>query len=207
MVDAGYTTLPYLEQPPVNTRSPSPGHCEATPTRQQRQNESVRDDFHIDYDRQQVTCPRGQVSKGWHGPYPTSSPTAAPLIVARFARSQCRPCPARTSAPPPAKAPEPWAFLHEYSATCKSVSAPSNRRLESRTRYAVRSGVEGTVNEFAYGHGMRRCRHRGQRKAHIQPVLTAIAVNIERLSALPRPKKRPRPVGRLPSRTTSTRAR
>ncbi|MFE5890263.1 transposase [Streptomyces sp. NPDC056462] len=32
---------------------------------------------------------------------------------------------------------------------------------------------------------MRRCRYRGQRKAHIQHVLTAIAVNIERLSALP----------------------
>ncbi|UKY48570.1 transposase [Streptomyces inhibens] len=51
-----------------------------------------------------------------------------------------------------------------------------------RTRYAVRSGVEGTVNEFAHGHGMRRCRYRGQPKAHLQHVLTAIAVNIERLS-------------------------
>jgi hypothetical protein len=27
-----------------------------------------------------------------HGPYPTSSPTAAPLIVARFTKSQCQPC-------------------------------------------------------------------------------------------------------------------
>ncbi|MDX3247915.1 transposase [Streptomyces sp. ME18-1-4] len=34
-----------------------------------------------------------------------------------------------------------------------------------KTRYAVRSGVEGTVNEFAHGHGMRRCRYRGQSKA------------------------------------------
>ncbi|MEU9269110.1 transposase [Streptomyces sp. NPDC048251] len=33
-----------------------------------------------------------------------------------------------------------------------------------KTRYAVRSGVEGTVNEFAHGHGMRRCRYRGQGK-------------------------------------------
>ncbi|MGW5276904.1 transposase [Streptomyces sp. NPDC004044] len=31
---------------------------------------------------------------------------------------------------------------------------------EWKTRYAVRSGVEGTVNEFAHGHGMRRCRYR-----------------------------------------------
>jgi hypothetical protein len=56
---------------------------------------------------------------------------------------------------------------------------------EWRARYAVRSGVEGTVNEFAHGHGMRRCRYRGEPEAHLQHVLTAIAVNIERLSALP----------------------
>ncbi|MFF5900898.1 transposase [Streptomyces argenteolus] len=56
---------------------------------------------------------------------------------------------------------------------------------EWKARYAIRSGVEGTVNEFAHGHGMRRCRYRGQGKVHIQHVLTAIAVNIERLSRLP----------------------
>ncbi|MGW1005710.1 transposase [Streptomyces sp. NPDC002520] len=53
-----------------------------------------------------------------------------------------------------------------------------------KARYAVRSGVEGTINQFAHGHGMRRCRYRGQPKVHLQHVLTAIAVNIERLSSL-----------------------
>jgi hypothetical protein len=52
-------------------------------------------------------------------------------------------------------------------------------------RYAVRSGIEGTVCELARGHGMRHCRYRGQPKAHLQHVLTAIAVNIERLSQIP----------------------
>ncbi|EST18447.1 hypothetical protein M878_44835 [Streptomyces roseochromogenus subsp. oscitans DS 12.976] len=42
--------------------------------------------------------------------------------------------------------------------------------------------MEGTINEFAHGHGMPRCRYRGQSKTHLQHVLTAIAVNIERLS-------------------------
>jgi hypothetical protein len=49
----------------------------------------------------------------------------------------------------------------------------------------VRSGIEGAVCEFANGHGMRHCRYRGQAKAHLQHVLTAAAVNIERLSQLP----------------------
>ena len=59
-------------------------------------------------------------------------------------------------------------------------------------RYAARSGIEGTVCECARGHGMRHCRYRGQPKAHLQHVLTAIAVNIERLSQLP-PGENPAP--------------
>ncbi|WDV56646.1 transposase [Streptomyces coeruleorubidus] len=38
-----------------------------------------------------------------------------------------------------------------------------------KTLYAVLSGVEGTINEFAHGHGTRRYRYRGQPKAHLQP--------------------------------------
>lgn len=62
-----------------------------------------------------------------------------------------------------------------------------------RTRYAVRSGIEGIICEFAHEHGMRRCRYHGQAKAHLQHVLTAIAVNIERLSADCYQTSHPRP--------------
>jgi hypothetical protein len=51
----------------------------------------------------------------------------------------------------------------------------------------MRSGIEGTVNELAHGHGhgLRHCRYRGQPKAHLKHVLTAIAVNMDGLSQLP----------------------
>ncbi|MFJ6433356.1 transposase [Streptomyces sp. NPDC091416] len=132
LVDAGYTSLPHLSQAAREHQVTVTGPLNSNPALQHRRNEGfARDNFHIDYDRQQVTYPQGQVSTGWHGPYPTSSPTAAPLIVARFTKSQCRPCPAEQQTP------------------------------EWKARYAVRSGVESTVNEFAHGHGMRRCRYRG----------------------------------------------
>jgi len=51
-----------------------------------------------------------------------------------------------------------------------------------RRRYAIRAGVEGTICEFTHGHGMRHCRYRGRDKTHVQHVLTAIAVDVERLS-------------------------
>lgn len=56
-------------------------------------------------------------------------------------------------------------------------------RAEQQTpEWKARSGAEGTINEFAHGHGMRHCRYRGQPEAHCNNVLTAIAVNIERRS-------------------------
>jgi len=192
LVDGGYTSLIHLERAArehqVTVSGPLPGN----PTSQHRKNEGFdRDDFHIDFDRRQVTCPRGQVSQGWHGPYPTSSPTAAPLIVARFTENQCQPCPDRPQC---------------TKARARNVGFPPRElrdlqvrvRAEQETpdwkaRYAVRSGIEGTINEFAHGHGMRRCRYRSQPKAHLQHVLTAIAVNIERLSGQPVTEEAPMP--------------
>ncbi|MFJ2191395.1 transposase, partial [Kitasatospora sp. NPDC087861] len=142
----------------------------------------ARDDFRIDFDRQEVTCPQGQVSKGWHGPYPTSSPTAAPLIVARFTKSQCQPCPVRAKCTTSRDAARNVGFppreLHELQIRNRA----EQQEPAWHKRYAVRSGIEGTICEFAHGHGMRHCRYRGLAKAHLQHVLTAIAVNIERLS-------------------------
>ena len=195
LVDGGYTSLVHLERAAreheITVTGPLPGN----PTHQHRRSEGFdRDDFHIDFDRRQVTCPQGQVSAGWHGPYPTSSPTAAPLIVARFTKSQCQPCPDRprcTSSSDARNVGFPPQELRDLQVRVRA----EQQTPEWKARYAVRSGVEGTINEFAHGHGMRRCRYRGQPKAHLQHVLTAIAVNIERLSSQPETEKpsSPRP--------------
>ncbi|GAA3617956.1 hypothetical protein GCM10022419_124320 [Nonomuraea rosea] len=89
LVDGGYTSLVLLEQAEREHQITVVGPLPGNPTHQNRQGEGfARADFRIDFDRQEVTCPQGQISKGWHGPYPTSSLTAVPLIVARFNKSQ-----------------------------------------------------------------------------------------------------------------------
>ncbi|MFF2143659.1 hypothetical protein [Kitasatospora sp. NPDC058190] len=112
LVDGGYTSLPRLEQAEREHRTTAVGPLPGNPTRQHRRGECfARDDFHTDFDRKEVTCPQGQTSAGWHGSYPTSSPTAAPLIVARSTKSQCQPCPARAPRAPSPETPRaPWAF-------------------------------------------------------------------------------------------------
>lgn len=194
LVDGGYTSLVHLERAErehqVTVSGPLPGN----PTRQHRRNEGFdRDDFHIDFDRQQVTCPRGQVSKGWHGPYPTSSPTAAPLIVARFTKGQCQPCPDRPRCTSSRESARNVGFAPRELRDLQVRVRAEQQTPDWKARYAVRSGVEGTINEFAHGHGMRHCRYRGQPKAHLQHVFTAIAVSIERLSGLPPTEETPSP--------------
>jgi transposase len=193
LVDGGYTSLVHMERAgrehQVTLTGPLPGNR----TRQHRDQDGyARDDFRVDYDRQEVTCPQGQVSKGWHGPYPTSSPDAAPLIVARFTKAQCQPCPARAACTASGDGKRTVGFPPRELYELQVRNRADQQDPAWHKRYAVRSGVEGTVCELARGHGMRHCRYRGQPKAHLQHVLTAIAVNIERLSQLP-PGENPAP--------------
>jgi Transposase DDE domain len=186
LADGGYTCLVDMERAgrehQVTLTGPLPGN----PTRQHRTQEGyARDDFRINYDRQEVTCPQGQVSKGWHGPYPTSSPDAAPLIVARFTKGQCQPCPARAACTTSGDGKRTVGFPPRELYELQVRNRADQQDPAWHKRYAVRSGIEGTVCEPAHGHGMRHCRYRGQPKAHLQHVLTAIAVNIERLSQQP----------------------
>ncbi|MGP4088127.1 hypothetical protein [Streptomyces sp. KR55] len=145
LVDSGYTSLPHLEQAARDHQVTVSGPLRSNPTRQHRRGEGfARDDFHIDYDRRQVTCPQGQVSQGWHGPYPTSSPTAAPLIVARFTKSQCQPCPARAQCTTSRESTRTVGFpprTPRPATPCPCRATDS--RLEDPLRGPLRSGGNG----------------------------------------------------------------
>ena len=58
LVEGGYTSRIHLERAARDTTSPSAGHCQATPPAGIAEYEGFDgDDFHIDFDRRQVTCP------------------------------------------------------------------------------------------------------------------------------------------------------
>ncbi|MEU1691158.1 transposase [Streptomyces hirsutus] len=101
----------------------------------------------------------------------------------RFTKAQCQPCPDRTRCTSSRESARNVGFPPRELRDLQLRLRTEQQTPEWKARYAVRSGVEGTVNEFVHGHGMRRCRYRGQPKAHLQHVLTTIAVHIERLSS------------------------
>ncbi|WP_328558477.1 transposase [Streptomyces coelicoflavus] len=88
--------------------------------------------------------------------------------MARFTKSQCRPGPARTQCTTTRDSVRTVGFPPRELRDLQLRARTEQQTPEWKARHAVRSAVEGTVNEFAHGHGMRRCRYRGQHKAHLQ---------------------------------------
>jgi transposase len=138
-------------------------------------------DFTIDWDGGQARCPAGALSRSMR-------PDARGLVTFRFRVRDCRPCPLRhkcTRALDPDKArtltihPQP---VHE--ARMNAYRTQQGKAGESWARiYHLRAGVEGTISQAVRGSDLRHSRYRGLPKAHVQNVLTGIALNITRLGA------------------------
>ncbi|MFE7444586.1 hypothetical protein ACFU7X_29540 [Streptomyces chartreusis] len=54
--------------------------------------------------------------------------------------------------------------------------------VDCRRLYGLCSGAEGSIEEFVDGHLGLRCRYHGLAKRHVQYVLTALAISVERMS-------------------------
>ncbi|MFG2946490.1 transposase [Streptomyces adustus] len=54
--------------------------------------------------------------------------------------------------------------------------------VDRRRLYGLRSGAEGSIEEFVDDHRGRRYRYRGLAKTHVQHVLVALAIDVERPS-------------------------
>jgi transposase len=145
-------------------------------------------DFAINFDKRQVTCPAGKTSGNWLDTEPAGR---APIVIVKSGKRLCDPCPSRASCTRSSEGRTvnfPPRHLHELRASNHAQQAdPDWLRA-----YGARSGVEGTIAELANGHRARHCRYHGHAKTHTQHILTAIAVNIERLHAHESPGQRER---------------
>ncbi|WP_267145298.1 IS1182 family transposase [Plantactinospora alkalitolerans] len=153
----------------------------------------AKEDFHVDWQAETMTCPQGTVSPRW-------KPTVAdgkPRLSVLFRRADCRACTARLQCTGNVDGkgrhllllPEP---LQKIQTRARAVQ----QTPEWKRRYALRAGCEATVSETVHAHGLRHCRYRGLAKTHVQHVLTAAGTNIVRLTQH-RPNQRRRPRSRL----------
>jgi Transposase DDE domain len=192
LTDGGYTSLIHMERAGAR----APGHPHRAAARQPHPPAPRPGGLRPRRLPHRLRPPGGHLPAGpgqqGHGPCPTSPPDAAPLIVARFTKAQCQPCPVRAACTTSGDGKRTVGFPPRELLELQVRNRADQQDPAWHKRYAVRSGIEGTICELARGHSMRHCRYRGQPKAHLQHVLTAIAVNIERLSQLP-PGENPAP--------------
>jgi transposase len=134
--------------------------------------------FVVDWERQVVTCPAGKESISW---VPNTYPQNGQAFEARFARRDCTPCPFRPRCTKAEKEPRIVGLQAREQHEALQAARRRQTTEEFRLRYAARAGIEGTHAQAIRRCGLRRCRYIGLAKAHLQHVLTAVAVDVVRL--------------------------
>jgi DDE family transposase len=164
--------------------------------------------FTVDWERQQVSCPQGKQAVSWHE---RVEPDSTPYILASFRRQDGHACPVRSLC---TKAQQQGRRLRlppqdQYEAR---TAARAWYASEEGSQYSKqRAGVEGTLSQGVRAFGWRRGRYWGLAKTHLQHIAIAAAINLDRIVAWlderPRAQTRPSrfaalaPAGVLPSGT------
>ena len=139
----------------------------------------TQQDFTIDWDRRQVTCPQGAVTSRWQ---PARTRDGREFINVAFPAATCRTCPARDNCTSSQRNGRQLSLrprdIHQALAAARAAgNAPS-----FQAGYARRAGIEGAMNQAA-SHGARRARYRGQQKTQLDHAYMAVALNLIRLHA------------------------
>src|SRR5512135_374402 len=137
-----------------------------------------KDAFQIDLDNDRVTCPQGKTTPI----YKTSRhhPNLTGERVARFARTDCEPCPLRPRCAPGGQRDIRIRRREDLrQAALRALSDPAEREHLNRTR----PRIERLLGLIVYRYHARNSRYLGARKSTLQAVWTATLVNLHPIGA------------------------
>jgi len=134
--------------------------------------------FVIDWQAQQVTCPRGRVSQSWRR---RTTPSRHEMIEVHFARADCRACPSRAQCTRGETNPRLLKFRLQPEHEALQAARRRQVSAEFKARYKIRAGIEGTVSQGTRSFDLRHSRYIGLAKTHLQHVATATAMNVTRV--------------------------
>lgn len=135
------------------------------------------DDFTIDWDAEQVTCPNGTTTGQWRQ---ARSQHDSPVIRIQFSPAACRPCPLRqhcTASPRGRNLTLRPRAEHQALRQARTLQDTDTWKQ----RYKTRAGVEGTISQAVLRCGLRRSRYRGLARTALQHQLTGAAINLVRI--------------------------
>jgi transposase len=138
------------------------------------------DDFHLDWEREQATCPTGHTSISWRQ---RPDPAGRDLIWVKFSSKDCAPCPSRPACcRAQGRSPRRTLCLRpraQFEALRAARQRESTAALGETD--ALRAGIEGTLARGIRRCRLRRTRYRGQPKVQLGHILAATGLNFLRL--------------------------
>jgi transposase len=137
------------------------------------------DDFAIDWEAEQVTCPNDKQSVYWSERKDKRNDND--LIVVLFAQNDCLACERRTRCHRATKQARSIAFKPKEKHEALQAARHDQRTPEWHDLYSKRSGIEGTLSQGVRAFGLRRSRYVGQSKTQFQNIAIATAINTARL--------------------------
>jgi transposase len=137
-----------------------------------------KDEFQIDLEADTVTCPQGKTTRIYK-PRPNRPPTNGER-VARFARTDCEPCPLRQRCAPGGQRDIRLSRREDLrQAALRELSDPAERDHLKRTR----PRIERLLGLIAHRYRAGKSRYLGARKSTFQAVWTAVLVNLHPIGA------------------------
>jgi transposase len=136
--------------------------------------------FLVDGDRRVVTCPAGQQSLSW---LPNTDPKNGMVWEVRFARKDCTPYVYRAQCTKARQEPRLRGLQAREHHEALQAARQRQTTEAFRLQYAARAGIEGTHEPAIRRCGLRRSRDMGPAKIHVQPVITATAINVVRVTS------------------------
>ena len=177
--DAGYLSAELVVSEMARHGVALTGPLLADNSAQARGGGYTQQDFTIDFDRRQATCPQGALSSRWQ---PTRTRDGKHAINVRFATATCRPCPARDHCTTATRTGRQLYLrpreIHQAAATARAAETGTT----FHAGYARRAGIEGAIHQ-ATSHGARRARYRSLPKTRLDHAYMASALNLIRLHA------------------------
>ena len=135
-------------------------------------------EFAIDLDTDTVSCPQGKTTPIYKPS--RNRPSASGERVARFARTDCEPCPLRARCAPGGQRDIRISRREDLrQAALKALSDPGERDHLKRTRPLI----ERLLGLIVHRYRGRKSRYLGARKSTLQAIWTAVLVNLHPIAA------------------------
>ena len=137
--------------------------------------------FHIDWQKQQVTCPEGKSSRHWIQTY---NRHGKEVIHAKFSPTDCRGCPSHAWCTR-AKAGARMLSFHTDPLQYQALQQARLRQKapDFKAKYAKRAGIEGTISQGVRGFDLRHARYKGLTKTQLQHQFVGASLNLVRIGA------------------------